>query len=85
MDSKTRLIQRILTELPEVPISPIAELYSYRGPKDAGQMSWETIGINGERICSCDSITTLLKAKKIGTTKPGDYRSNGWEIGIIEN
>ena len=85
MDTRTRLVRRIIEELPEVPISPIAKFYSYSGPKDAGQTSWETIGINGERICSCDTMSALLKAKKIGTTRSEDYKSNGWEIGIVED
>lgn len=81
MNVKTKLIYRIIEELPQVPISPLAEIYTYHGPKDGGQMSWETIGIDGSRICSCESMTDLLKAKSLITTEPKDYRSNGWEIG----
>jgi len=75
-----RLIKRINAELPEVPLSADAVFFSYRGPKDAGQLSWEVIG-SCPSICSSESMTELLKAEKLATTKPHEYRSKGWEIG----
>ena len=75
-----RLIARINAELPEVPLSDDAIFYSYRGPKDAGQLSWEALG-QQERICSSESMTSLLRADKLATTTPDEYRSKGWEIG----
>lgn len=65
-----------------MPISLSDKLFSYRGPKDAGQLSWTNGGY--PEVCSCDSMTDLLKAKKIGTTEPWQYRSKGWEIGITQ-
>lgn len=80
MTVKNRLINRIKQDLPMVPLNGLIDLVSYRGPKDAGQMSWEALGTM-DRICSAESMTDLLKAKRITTTRPDQYKSNGWEIG----
>lgn len=80
MKTKDKLVARIKRDLPMIPLEGLIDLVSYRGPKDAGQMSWEALGTL-DRICSAESMSDLLKARKITTTRPNQYRSNGWEIG----
>lgn len=77
---KQKLIDRIRTELPFVPIDDIDDLIPYRGPKDGGQMAWESIG-GLKRICSAETMSNLLKAEEICSTTPDMYQSNGFEIG----
>lgn len=80
---KQRLINRIRAELPFVPIDEVDDLVCYRGPKDGGQMAWDSVG-GPCRICSAETMTDLVKADRISSTDPKEYNSNGYEIGSGE-
>lgn len=77
---KQQLIDRIRKELPFVPIDDIDDLIPIRGPKDGGQIAWESFG-GFNRICSAETMRDLVKAKEICSTTPEMYNSDGFEIG----
>ncbi len=60
----SKLIDRINQELPEIPITQEDEIIFFRGRRDAGEYRWFTKGI--PCVCSSETITELLKAKKLG-------------------
>lgn len=76
---KEKLIKKINEQLPHVPISPGDKIMSYRGPKDAGQYSWSTMGFPA--VCSCETMTYLLACKQLDSTLPTQYRSDAYQIG----
>jgi hypothetical protein len=76
MTKSAKLIRRINKELPHVPLSPDATLISYRGPKDAGQMSWTTLGY--PNVSSAETMTDLLLASTISAY---NFEGEEWEIG----
>lgn len=76
---KEKLIKKINDQLPHVPISPGDKIISYRGPKDAGQYSWTTLGFPA--VCSSETMTDLLTYSQLCSTLPTQYRCEVYEIG----
>jgi len=75
---------RIMKECPEVPMTSTTEIIISRVKKDAGAYAWFTMG--HPTIASCDTMTVLLKAKKIKADPPNSVMDLwDWNIGTEDS